>query len=395
MLGSVTLEIAIGIIFIFFLVSIICSTLREGIEAWFKSRAAYLEHGIRQLLSDKTGNDLAKRIYEHPLISSLYHGEYTPGKDKPRPDHLASGKNLPSYIPSRNFALALMDIAARGPKTDAISSDPAAPVISLDTVRANILNIHNEKVQRVMLTSIDNAQGDLKLLQKNIENWFDSTMDRVSGWYRRSTQWIMFWIGLIVAVAMNIDTIGLVNYLSRNDTARKLLVARAETVARDSAVLKQNYSEVKTELEQLRLPIGWNAKSEAAEEDNDTAVSVPMKLLGWLITAIAATLGAPFWFDLLNKIMVIRSTVKPHEKSPEEGSEDRKSQKASPDMTFVAVPAGLTAPAASAALQPAVYSTPVISSVRDEQSSIDACEAAASGTETIDEHLPPAEGGVA
>jgi hypothetical protein len=50
-------------------------------------------------------------------------------------------------------------------------------------------------------------------------------------------------------------------------------------------------------------------------------------LLGWLITALAVMLGAPFWFDVLNKFMVIRSTVKPREKSQEEGSEDRPSNK--------------------------------------------------------------------
>ena len=47
-------------------------------------------------------------------------------------------------------------------------------------------------------------------------------------------------------------------------------------------------------------------------------------LVGYVATAAALTLGAPFWFDVLNKIMVIRSTVKPREKSQEEGSEDRK-----------------------------------------------------------------------
>ena len=53
MFGSVTLEVAIGIIFVFILVSIICSTIREGIEAWMKTRGAYLEHAIRELLQDK------------------------------------------------------------------------------------------------------------------------------------------------------------------------------------------------------------------------------------------------------------------------------------------------------------------------------------------------------
>ena len=44
--------------------------------------------------------------------------------------------------------------------------------------------------------------------------------------------------------------------------------------------------------------------------------------LGWLLTALAVSMGAPFWFDLLNKFIVIRSTVKPKEKSPEEKSKD-------------------------------------------------------------------------
>jgi hypothetical protein len=52
-----------------------------------------------------------------------------------------------------------------------------------------------------------------------------------------------------------------------------------------------------------------------------------MRILGWVITGFAISLGAPFWFDLLNKIMVVRSTVKPHQKSPEESSEDRQNER--------------------------------------------------------------------
>jgi len=75
----------------------------------------------------------------------------------------------------------------------------------------------------------------------------------------------------------------------------------------------------------MKLPIGWNP----APPVNDVP-NVLVLILGWLVTAFAATLGAPFWFDVLNKIMVIRSTVKPHEKSPEEASEDRQKPPAPP-----------------------------------------------------------------
>src|SRR5688572_25336322 len=124
MFGSAMLEVAIGIIFIFILVSLICSAVREGIEAWLKTRAAYLEHGIREILNDKAGTGLAKSFFEHPLIFSLFSENYKPGSNSKRPSILANGHSLPSYIPARNFAVALMDIAVRGPKTDDVSSNP-------------------------------------------------------------------------------------------------------------------------------------------------------------------------------------------------------------------------------------------------------------------------------
>jgi hypothetical protein len=69
-------------------------------------------------------------------------------------------------------------------------------------------------------------------------------------------------------------------------------------------------------------------------------------LLGWAITAFAISLGAPFWFDLLNKFMVIRSTVKPFEKSQPEGSEDRAATKPH-DGTVAAAKPGPDKPASS------------------------------------------------
>ncbi len=259
MFGSVTLEVAVGIIFIFILVSIICSTIRESIEAWLKTHAAYLEHGIREMLHDKKAVGLARSFYEHPLIYSLYTSSYTPGSDSKRPAILAKGGDLPSYIPAKNFAVALMDIAARGQDTDAVSSNPDSPIISLDTVRMNIMNLDNPFVQRALLTAIDSAQGDLTKAQENIEAWYDSAMDRVSGWYKRSTHWILFWIGIVVAIGLNVNTITIADYLFRNDAARTALLARAEAAAKDTSFLNLKYNEARAGLDSLNLPIGWSA----------------------------------------------------------------------------------------------------------------------------------------
>jgi hypothetical protein len=390
MFGSVILEVIIGIIFINILVSTICSTIREGIEAKLKTRAAYLEVSIRQLLQDETGTGIARALYEHPLINSLFLGPYKPGKSG-SPSLLAWGYNLPSYIPSSHFAIALMDIAARGVSTDEVSSDPGSPAITLASIRQNILNIGNPAVQRALLTAIDTAQGDLNTAQSNIENWFNGSMDRISGWYKRSTNWVIFWIGLAVAVTFNVNTITLVDFLYRNDAVRSDLVKRAELAVADTNYLKNaNYASAKKELEKISLPVGWdNGWGALRRESGEGGVwnNFFGVILGWLLTAIAATLGAPFWFDMLNKVMVIRTTVRPPQKVPAELPEDRpKNQSPAGEQNAGVInnPGQLRTSALPE----------VMPAVRDSESNIDGCDVQVV-QETPDEDLPPAEGGVA
>lgn len=402
MFGSQILEVAIGVIFIFILTSIICSVVREGIEAWLKTRAAFLERGIRELLHDKEGTGLAKDFYQHPLIYSLFAADYQPlTAGSAKPWAWTKGRELPSYIPTKNFALALMDMAARGPQADAASSEAGSTRISLESIRRNVGNLENPAVQRVVLAALDTAQGDINQLQATLEAWYDSGMDRVSGWYKRSSQWVIFWIALFVSVTLNINTITIADYLSRNDVARKALVARAEAAVNDSAfqsVVKPRrdlaaarYYDARRELDSLELPIGWDRGWGAPRQHyqlpaGETAYwnNVFAPVFGLLLTALAAMLGAPFWFDVLNKVMVIRSTVKPHEKSPEEASEDR--QPPSPPAGGAGAPESPPGPPAPA---------PPASGPPPTGHDLDGCDVEAHPDEyTSDEDLPAAVGGV-
>lgn len=334
MLGSTMLDVAIGIVFVFVLLSTVCSAIREGLEALLKTRAAYLEQGIRELLHDIDGKGLANSFFNHPMIFALYSGGYR-GAAQPssqEPKLLARGGSLPSYIPSGSFAIALLDIAAKGPVTDDASSDAASPVLSLESVRASIRNLKNPPVQRALLAAIDAAEGDLNRARANIEAWYDSAMDRVSGWYKRTTHWVIFWIALALAVGLNIDTLAIADYLYRHDAARETVVALAADATHNDTAAGITYTEAATQLRSLGLPMGWSdwRRPNVSNAWYGPVWAIAGPILGWLVTAFAATLGAPFWFDLLNKIMVIRSTVKPHEKSPEEASEDRQRSDAAP-----------------------------------------------------------------
>jgi len=198
-------------------------------------------------------------------------------------------------------------------------------------------------------------------------------MDRVSGWYKRATQVWLFGIGLLLAAILNINTFRIADGLWRDKSLRDAIAARTEAMARDTTYQrllvdttyrKQDLRQAMLALTALNLPIGWSdvAKKEARDRSDAGGGSFwsfwLLAFSGYLLTAFAVTLGAPFWFDVLNKFMVIRSTVKPHEKSPEESSEDRqKAPKLStPASGTATVAAGLPTSVAAVPTTPAAGS---------------------------------------
>jgi hypothetical protein len=375
MFGSV-LEVAIGVVFVFLLASIICSAIREGIEAFLKTRAAFLERGIRELLHDRAAEGLAKQVYTHPLVAGMYRDQYEPSDHTKHRWPLARGRDLPAYIPSRNFALALLDIAARGPVDDTNRARAAqAPALSRAAVRSN-LALMPVPVQRVLLTAIDVADGDLNAARTTLEHWYDDAMDRVSSWYKRSTQMILFIIGLVFAVVANVDTIAITQYLSHDSAAREVIVARATAAVADSAILARSYAQTKADLEALKLPIGWEARV-------GPQPSWPSRALGWFVTALAVTMGAPFWFDLLNKVTAIRSAVKPTEKPKPAPADDTVVVASGDGRAAAVVTGGAATGGALLVAAPHVHS----------EEHVDACDITVT-SETPDDQLPPAEGGV-
>jgi hypothetical protein len=305
MFGSEMLDVAIGMIFMYLLLSLLCSAINELIEGRLKNRAADLEKGLRELLDDKDGTGLVKQLYEHGMVNGLFKGNYNPAAtDK---------SNLPSYIPSRNFALAILGIL--------VPENPAAgsPVNLRDTVG----KISNAKVKNALTAMLTVAGEDVDKLRDNIESWFNSAMDRVSGWYKRRSQLIVFTVGFIAAGAMNVNSISLANDLWVHKAQRDALVTASQgylgnhagQIGQDTG-LTSNVEEIK----KYGLPIGWNI--EWHRDQKGWLLFGIWALLGWFLTACAVSLGAPFWFDMLNKLIVVRSTIKPHEKSAEETSKN-------------------------------------------------------------------------
>ena len=337
MLNTTVLDVAIGLVFVYLLLSLVCTALLEIIAAFFNLRARNLEDGIRSLFSDGFGpgnKAFVEQIYDHGLIAGLYRN---PAVDLiktdigsfEKPTQKAAKKKLPSYIHSRTFTLSLIDIlnSERADGNDVVAS-----------IKHTLSSLPDNKARQALLTLVADADGKADVLRQNFENWYNSAMDRVSGWYKKRTQYILLGIGLIIAVAVNADSILIAKTLYVDPGMRSAVVASAtnllttgsKTVDGATPTAPENLSDLRnkltllnTEMDAVRdaetttlLPIGWKGRF------NWRAVFLGPAIPGWLLTGIALSLGAPFWFDLLNKFMVVRSTIKPQEKSALDKSKD-------------------------------------------------------------------------
>lgn len=378
---EILLDVAIGVVLVFALTSILASAANEIFSAFFNRRGRLLEEAIYQWLSDsKPKRSTASHFLSRsPAVAST---PYRNGER--RDDNLADLffrdsviKNMgsPGRLPSFIAPEVAGRVVSRMLNDNELQSKSNAEV---DSLRAAI-----ELDDRASMDEVSAAAAEL----------FKHQMDRVSGWYKRRTQMALFFIGVLLAVSLNIDTIRVATELADNANLRERTAIAAEAYElseSSSESARVAFNNAYSELTALCLPVGWYdacsgsdmgiagseliAKTEvvpevdAAEECNrsnslrtslaavadgtfspldesceqesveplgaDTVAIessssslglsdgrlLPqdqdwgLAILGWMLTGAAAAMGAPFWFDLLGRLVNTRSTgLKPGE----------------------------------------------------------------------------------
>ncbi|WP_437793881.1 hypothetical protein [Sorangium sp. So ce693] len=434
-----TLDIAIGLVSVFFLLSVLCSAIHEALAGVLRLRALNLAQSIEIMLADSEldahvkrspgaadtaapkspplehvmkrvarvavvfvrtrvmpgphPSPLAERLREHPLIKDLKYGWVGP-----------------SYIPSHAFVAALIDTLRQVPWPDSAAAPPpqagaaaapspsgagAAPSPTSDAASApsqqasdgvpppqasasaplpgeiaaapsrdedpldelkHILRSMPPKsdLRRALTTIVDSTVKDMREANIRLERWFNDAMDRAAGRYKRRAQLIISATALVLCVGFNADSIRLAGALSRDAVVRARLIAAAQEIAKSppraapqAGGVDQNEdimsaiaeaSGARSRLTGLDVEITWGVKApehtSVPKLWNAIAAILGQGIVGWirgvldrlltpgiLITAAAASLGAPFWFDLLNKLVNLRTVGKsPEPYEPPKGA---------------------------------------------------------------------------
>ena len=295
--GSQVLEVAFGLLFIYLLFSLVCSALQELVSTVMGWRSEHLERGLRQLLHGEMpgGAPVIEELLSHPRIEELTSSS-----------KLRKSRPLPSYISARTFSLTLLDtIAPPG------SGEPGQDLVG--RARTEVAKLKDSQFKRKLAGIIDAAGDDIGRVRLEIEHWYDDAMNRVSGWYKRKSHVWLLVFGVLVVSAWNVDTLQVVDKLWNDPTARAAVLSQADQAQNTDELEKvaASYEDIKA----LQLPVGWTGGGEDSPRAFPDSINA-MKILGLLLTALAVSFGAPFWFDALSKLGRLRATGKPEGRRP-------------------------------------------------------------------------------
>jgi hypothetical protein len=163
---------------------------------------------------------------------------------------------------------------------------------------------------------INNVEEGMNQFQKEVETWFDRSMDRASGVYKRNAKGVALLIGLLVAIFTNADTFHIASRLSKDSELRSIISNRVSEVKpiNNLGMTKEEIRSIeKNLLDEVSVPLGWNPanlEQQYREEWSFYGWRIPFlkRIFGWILSAIALAMGAPFWFDLLGRVINVRNS---------------------------------------------------------------------------------------
>lgn len=350
---SAILDVAIGLVFIYLLLGLLASIVQEMVAGWLEKRGKGLKLAIGELLAGRLPSELGedslfRKVFDHSLVRSV------------------SAGRLPSYVAGDKFSLAIIE---------ALKDGSQSPLFT--QIETTIARMPDSAAKESLSALLSNARGDIDAFKTGVEKWFDDAMDRATGIYKRNVQYVLLAIGAFLAVTLNVDSVTIARTLWTDRDTRAAVVAAAqkymETACPGQAApakpgepakpreqakpgepappppltdecSKKLADSAKAQLDSLPLPIGWAAaQAHYAERnkcvfklDKDAKPALPLcdanvidliyeqirmsgwfwTILGWVISALAVSMGAPFWFDTLQRLLNLRAAgVKPERRT--------------------------------------------------------------------------------
>jgi len=318
------LDTAIGLTLVFLGSALFVTVANEAIAGIIKKRSSVLTENLKTLFD---GTGLSTLVTASPAFQPL----------------LDATRKVRSYVDPKVLAQVLVGTLASLPNAAGAQAaggaqpgqaPPQAP--AADSLLQAIQALPTSQVKNILWTIAQSAGKDVDKLTQAVSEWIDRSLTVLGEGYKRWAQILSFGLGFLLAFSFNIDTLGVGRRLYADKELRDSMTTVAEDyVKKASPELVATCPKLDAEARKARpdcapvqaladaiakrndtfgkLPIGWQSFAEfrqLALPSLDHFAAWLLRLVGWVLTALAISLGAPFWFDLLNRFVNVRTTIR-------------------------------------------------------------------------------------
>lgn len=303
MFGSQGLETAIGLALMFFVLAAAASAVTEVFSRIMQKRARDFEATLLEMLTAPAPHGReSRRAREQRLAGAKDFFALFKATSVWQAAEAASGRSLlrrrkvgNSYLSAKSFADAVNELVMNEEATRILDQVPS--------------------LKKRLAALVNESKRDFVDVKAGLESWFDETMSRAEGAYKRWASLVLFVVGLFLAVGFNASTTNVAQDLWQSSTTRAAVVEAANNVRAEPGDIS-SVADATAELDALQLPVGWDVdRTDGSRPDNpvdfvqESSVGVAAATIaGWVLTALLVMLGAPFWFDLLTRLVALRST---------------------------------------------------------------------------------------
>ena len=323
---STIISITISLTLIYLILSIVTAEIQEIIATIFNLRGKNLKESIVKLLGEHEDDPLNKSNFT--ITKKLYERYLTPPLNQSVDSQKKSTEI--SYISSKKFANGLIEIVKEvlNHQKENSHEDRLQKVVD-DLEKSPLpekLKIDLSYLVQRAKKKFTKTEDELKYLEEEIQDWFDESMEHTSEIYKRKSRIISFFLGLILVLIFNADTINIIDRLSKseilvtafNNTAMEVIKVNSNIDSCSAIEKEENITTCITDIQDRlnlalddidNVPIGWNFSAPFKEQFRPFNITnVCNAILGWSISVVAVYMGAPFWFSVLKNLINIKSS---------------------------------------------------------------------------------------
>ncbi|MFM8877453.1 MAG: hypothetical protein ACKOGC_15450 [Anaerolineae bacterium] len=285
---SQALEVAIGLIFVYYVLGSIVSLITQWINEAFETRGKSLERHLKKIVGDKHVDEFVKLPQLEALRPIRYMNAFSVLTSSTEPKKIEK-------IPASTLVESYFDFVGL----------TATKEFEANELKELINAFPDSEGKQAMLKWVGQGVTNIEDLRRRTTMYFGGVMEQAAATFKANARSFVIMLSIAITLLLGTDSIQLAQTLWANAGLRALAVAKAEAVVQEEQVTEDNIDDLIKQLGDLNIVrFGWwqTELPEASAGVGGWAMFLVLKFLGLGLTAAAISQGSSFWYDLLKKV---------------------------------------------------------------------------------------------